>query len=68
MATWARGVVIHDIKQLLKIIEVFDKKGNLWQYRIKEKKMGEGGEEESMETGRHEEETIKVNEVKWRLQ
>ena len=34
---WVRGVVVHDIQQLLKIIEVFDKKAQLWQYRQKKR-------------------------------
>ncbi len=44
-ACWARGVVVHDIQQLLKIIDVFDKKAQLWQYQQKE------GEKEKSVTG-----------------
>ena len=41
---WVRGVVVHDIQQLLKIIEVFDKKAQLWQYQQKERETKEKSE------------------------
>ena len=63
--TWARGVIIHDIRQLLKIIEVFDKKGQIWQYKVKEEsKKVEEGEKETMEATNKEEEIVKVRNDK----
>ena len=68
--TWARGVVIHDIQQLQKIVEVFDKKGKLWQYQEKEEDHKEGteGDEAGGGEGKNEEETMETSNEEKELQ